>query len=99
MFIKIGDIEFKKNSNVDWVVTLYGSSSIGIRAHIQTPEAIKVGEEKLYKLREGRTEVIEILTEEGSTVKGQYKVNELNWKKEIKPNGESQLLFNIGLQR
>jgi len=99
MFIKIGDIEFHKNGNVDWVVTLYSSSSIGIRAHIQTPEAIKVEEEKLYKLREGRTQEIEILTEEGSTVKGQYKVNELNLKKEIKPNGESQLLINIGLQR
>jgi len=99
MFIKIGDIEFIKNDHVDWAVTQYGSSSIGIRAYARSPEVIKIEEEKLYKLREGRTQEIEIMTADGSTIKGRYKINELNWKKETNVKGEFQLTFNTGLQK
>ena len=99
MFIKIGNLQFVKSDYVDWVVTLYGSTSIGIRAYAQSPTAIKIEEDKLYKLREGRTQDIEILTENESTIKGRYRINELNWKKETKANGEVQLIFNIGLQK
>jgi len=99
MFIKIGDLQFIKNDHFDWVATLYGSSSIGIRAYAGSPEVIKIEEEKLYKLREGRTLEVEILTADGITIRGRYKINELNWKKESKVNGEFQLIFNIGLQK
>ena len=99
MFIKIGNLQFVKSDYVDWVVTLYGSTSIGIRAYAQSPDVIKAEEEKLYKLREGRTQEVEISTEDGSTINGRYKINELNWKKESDLNGEFRLLFNIGLQK
>jgi hypothetical protein len=44
-------------------------------------EQLKRDEEKLYKLRDGRTVEIEILTEHGNTIKGLYEINELYWKK------------------
>ena len=99
MFIKIGDVEFKKSDFVDWVVTSYSSASVGIRGYAKSPEVIKIEEEKLYKLREGRTQEIEVSAEDGSTIKGRYKINELSWKKEASANGEFRLIFNIGLQK
>jgi len=99
MFIRIGDVEFAKNDQAQYVVTTYAGGSIGMRARVQSGEDLKQSEEKLYKLREGRTQEIEILTAEGTTIKGQYKINELNWKKEKKDDGQYELVFNIGLQK
>jgi hypothetical protein len=101
MFVKIGDVEFTKSNEAWYTVTKYGGGSIGIRARVQPGNELKLDEAKLYKLREGRTEEIEILTEDGNTIKGLYKINELNWKKERtkEDTGDFQLVFNIGLQQ
>jgi hypothetical protein len=101
MFVKIGDIEFTASDEAQYTVTRYGGGSIGIRARVQPGKDLKLDEDKLYSLREGRTQEIEILTDDGITVKGQYKINELNWKKERKKvdDGGFELVFNIGLQK
>jgi hypothetical protein len=101
MLVKIGDITFAGSNDALYTVTAYGGGSIGIRARVQQGKELKLDEDKLYKLREGRTEEIEILTEDGNTIKGSYKINELNWKKERKKEntGEFELIFNIGLQK
>ncbi len=99
MFIRIGDVEFTDSIEAQYSVTRYSASSIGIRARVQSEKEVKQDEEKLYKLREGKAENIEILTGDGSTVKGSYKINELNWKKERKEDGSYELIFNIGLQK
>jgi len=99
MSIKIGDIEFAKSKEAQYVVTRYGSDTIGIRARVQSGKDLKQTEEQLYKLREGRTVEIEILNEDGNVIKGTYKINELNWKKERKDSGDYELVFNVGLQK
>jgi hypothetical protein len=101
MFVKIGDVEFSRTDEAEYTVTKYGGGSIGIRAKIQAGKDLKLDEEKLYSLREGRTQEIEILTDDGNTVKGLYKINELNWKKQKKKedDGGFELVFNIGLQK
>jgi|SRR5579862_3444001 len=99
MFVKIGDVVFEKSDEAQYTITGYGGGSIGIRGCIQSEKDLKQTEEQLYKLREGRTQEIEILTDDGTTLKGQYKINELNWKKERKNDGKYELLFNVGLQK
>jgi hypothetical protein len=99
MFIRIGDLEFTGSSIAQYTLTWYSADTIGIRARVQSGKELQQNEEKLYKLREGRTQEIEILTEDNSTIKGSYKINELNWKKERKADGEYELVFNIGLQK
>lgn len=99
MFIRIGDVEFTGSSEAQYSVTRYSASSIGIRARVQSGKEFEQDEDRLYKLREGRTQDVEILTEDGSAIKGTYKIDELNWKKERKGDGAYELLFNIGLQK
>jgi len=101
MFVKIGDVEFTASDDAQYTVTKYGSGSIGIRARVKAGKDLKLDEDKLYSLREGRSQEIEISTDDGITVKGLYKINELNWKKERKKDEEGgfELVFNIGLQK
>jgi hypothetical protein len=99
MFIRIGEVEFTGSNEGHYSVTRYSVSSIGIRARVQMGKEFKQDEDKLYKLREGSTQDVEILTGEGSPIKGPYKINELNWKKERKDDGAYELVFNIGLQK
>ena len=100
MFVKIGDIEFADSSRAQYTITKYGGGSIGIRARVQSGDNLKKDEEILYKLREGRTYEIDILSDDGVATKGSYKINELNWKKEKKTDGaEYELIFNLGLQK
>jgi len=101
MFVKIGDVEFTASDDAQYTVTKYGGGSIGIRARVQAGKDLKLNEDKLYSLREGRSQEIEISTDDGITVKGLYKINELNWKKERKKDEEGgfELVFNIGLQK
>lgn len=100
MLIKIGDVEFAKgSSSANYILTKYSASSIGIRARVQSEKDLKQNEEKLYRLREGRIQEIEILNDDGSSIRGLYKINELNWKKEKNDNGDYELVFNIGLQK
>jgi len=101
MFVKIGDVEFTASDDAQYTVTKYGGGSIGIRARVKAGKDLKLDEDKLYSLREGRSQEIEISTDDGITVKGLYKINELNWKKERKKDEEGgfELVFNIGLQK
>jgi hypothetical protein len=100
VLIKIGDVEFAKGSDTtNYTVTKYSATSIGIRARVQSETDLKQNEEKLYRLREGRTQEIEILNDDGSSTRGIYKINELNWKKQRKDDGDYELVFNIGLQK
>jgi len=66
---------------------------------VQSEEDIRSTEKELYMLREGRDEEIEILTDDGKTMTGSYRINELNWKKERRTDGSYELVFNIGLQK
>ncbi|MDA4131181.1 MAG: hypothetical protein OK457_10460 [Thaumarchaeota archaeon] len=99
MFVKIGEVVFAKSEQAQYSITGYAGGSIGIRGRVQSEKDLKETEEDLYKLREGRTQEIEILTDDGTTLKGMYKINELNWKKERKADGKYELLFNVGLQK
>lgn len=99
MFIRIGEVEFAGSNEAKYTLTQYSGNSIGIRARVQSGTDFKQDEDKLYRLREGRTQDIEIQTGDGNVIKGPYKVNELNWKKERKDDGAYELVFNIGLQK
>lgn len=99
MFVKIGDVEFTKIEGDQFVLTSYAGGSIGIRARVRAESDVKSNEGLLYKLREGRTQEIEIQTDKGDIIKGVYKINELNWKKEMNGDGKYELVFNLGLQK
>jgi len=100
MFVKIGDVQFANSDLAQYTITKYGGGSIGIRARVQSGEGLKKNEELLYHLREGRTYDVDILEDDGTSTKGSYKINELNWKKQKKSEGEDyELLFNLGLQK
>jgi ribonuclease HI len=98
--LKIGDAFLvTRGQDTQYSVHGYQGGSIGIRGRIASGENLKSAEAGLYQLREGSTQEIEIETDDGKVLKGSYKINELNWKKERKENGEYELLFNIGLQK
>lgn len=99
MFVKIGDEKFTKSEGDQFVLTSYAGGSLGIRARVRSEADVKLNEVLLYKLREGRTQEIEIETDQGETIKGVYKINELNWKKEVNRDGKYELVFNLGLQK
>jgi hypothetical protein len=99
MFVKIGDEKFTKSEGDQFVLTGYAGGSLGIRARVRSESDVKLNEVLLYKLREGRTQEIEIETDQGETIKGVYKINELNWKKEVNRDGKYELVFNLGLQK
>ena len=99
MLFKIGDIEFTKSEGDQFTLTSYAGGSIGIRARVRSEKDMKLNEAMLYKLREGRILEIEIVTDEGNAIKGLYKINELNWKREVNKEGKYELVFNLGLQR
>jgi hypothetical protein len=99
MFVKIGDVEFTKSDQAQYGITGYAGGSIGIRGRVQSEKDLKLTEEQLYRLREGQTKEIEILTDDGNTMRGIYKINELSWKKERKNDGNYELVFNVGLQK
>ena len=99
MLFKIGELEFTKSEGDQFTLTTYAGGSVGIRARVRSEKDMKLNEELLYRLREGRTQEIEIVTEEGISIKGLYKINELNWKREINTDGKYELVFNLGLQR
>lgn|SRR5487761_226606 len=99
MFIKIGSVVLTKSPGAEYTIQGYMGGSIGIRGRIQSDKDLKSTEEELYLLREGHIEEIEVLTDDGNSMTGPYKINELNWKKERKSDGNYELLFNIGLQK
>ena len=73
--------------------------SIGIRGRVKSEEDVKSTDAELYLLREGQIQEIEVLTDDGNSMTGSYRINELNWKKEKKDDGNYELVFNIGLQK
>lgn len=99
MYVKIGDLKFTKSGGDIFVLTSYAGGSLGIRATVRSEADIGLNEGLLYKLREGRNQEIEIETDQGDTIKGTYKINELNWKKEMNKGGKYELVFNLGLQK
>lgn len=99
MFIKIGAVEIAKSAQAQYTVQSFSEASIGIRGRVQSEADIKLTEQQLYLLREGRTEEVEIQTDDGKMWKGQYKINELTWRKERKNDGSYELSFNIGLEK
>lgn len=99
MFIKIGSVVLTKSPEAQYTIQGYKGGSIGIRGSIQSDKDLKSTEEGLYLLREGHVQEIEVLTDDGNSMTGLYKINELNWKKERKSNGDYELVFNIGLQK
>ena len=98
MIVRIGDIDIAKNNKIEYTLTKYAEGSIGIRGRVPQESDISSIEDELYRLREGRTQEIEI-DYGGSKITGEYKINELNWKKERKGDGSYELQFIIGLQR
>ncbi|HKW05670.1 MAG TPA: hypothetical protein VJN71_10255 [Nitrososphaerales archaeon] len=99
MFIKIGSVVLTKSPQAQYTIQSYMGGSIGIRGRIQSEKDSKATEGELYQLREGHVLEIEVLTDDGKSMTGPYKINELNWKKENKATGEYELVFNIGLQK
>jgi hypothetical protein len=99
MFIKIGNVEIPRSNEAQYTVQSYSESSIGIRGHVQSEADLKLTEQRLYLLREGRTEEVEIQTDDGRIWKGIYKVNELSWRKERRGEDKYELSFNIGLKK
>jgi hypothetical protein len=99
MFIKIGDIVLTKSSGAQYTIQGYMGGSIGIRGRVQSEKDVKLTEDSLYLLREGHVQDIEVLTDDGKSMTGSYKINELNWKKDRKADGDYELVFNIGLQK
>jgi hypothetical protein len=99
MFIRIGSVEITRIVGAQYTVQSYAGGSIGIRGRVKSGADLKTTEEKLYLLREGRMEEVEVQTDDGKVFRGSYKINELNWKKERKDTGDYELVFNIGLQK
>lgn len=99
MFIKIGSIDFTRSIQAQYTVQSFSENSIGIRGHVQSVADLKTTEEKLYLLREGRTEEVELQTDDGKVWRGLYRINELSWRKERKGDNTYELSFNIGLQK
>lgn len=99
MFIKIGSVILTKSTEAQYTIQGYMGGSIGIRGRVQSEKDVKLTEEGLYLLREGHIQEIEVLTDDGNSMTGLYKINELNWKKEKKDSGDYELVFNIGLQK
>ena len=99
MFIKIGAIEITKSFRAQYTVQSFSESSIGIRGHVQSESDIALTEQQLYSLREGRSEQVEIQTDDGKVWKGLFRINELSWRKERKSDNSYELSFNIGLRK
>jgi hypothetical protein len=99
LFIKIGTAEITRSVQAQYTVQSYSESSIGIRGHVQSESDLALTEKQLYLLREGRTEEVEIQTDDGKVWKGLYRINELTWRKERKSDNTYELLFNIGLRK
>jgi hypothetical protein len=99
MFIKIGSVDFTRSIQAQYTIHSFSERSIGIRGHVQSEADLKTTEEKLYLLREGRTEEVEIQTDDGKVWRGLYKINELTWRKERKSDNTYELSFNIGLEK
>jgi len=99
MFIKIGSVVLTKSAQAQYTIQTYMGGSIGIRGRVQSEIDVKSTDAELYHLREGSVQEIEVLADDGRSMTGSYKVNELNWKKERKADGGYELVFNIGLQK
>ena len=99
MFIKIGTVEITKSFQGQYTVQSFSETTIGIRGRIQSETDLKLTEDRLYQLREGKTEAVEIQTDDGKVWRGPYKINELSWRKERKNDNSYELAFNIGLQK
>ncbi len=99
MFIKIGTVEITRSTQAQYTVQSFSEATIGIRGHVQSEDDLKSTEEQLYLLREGKTEEVEIATDDGKIWRGLYKIRELTWRKERKNDGSYELSFNIGLQK
>jgi len=99
MFVKIGAVEFTRSTQAQYTVTPFSETSIGIRGRIQSDADLKTTDKQLYLLREGRTEEVEIQTDDGRVWRGLYRINELNWRKERRSDNAYELSFNIGLEK
>jgi hypothetical protein len=99
MFIKVGSVVLIKSTGAQYTIQEYMGGSIGIRGRVKSEQDVKLTEKGLYLLREGQIQEIEVLTDDGKSMTGSYKINELNWKKERKDNGDYELVFNLGLQK
>ena len=98
--IKIGDTLITRSTMAQYTIQQYAGGSIGIRGRVQSDEDIKSTEAELYQIREGTTREILVVTDDGSELKGSYKVNELHWGKQLRQDGVNyELVFNIGLQK
>jgi hypothetical protein len=99
MFIKIGTVEFTRSTQAQYSVKSFSETSISIRGRIQSEADLKSTEQQLYLLREGRTEEVEIQTDDGKISKAMYRIRELSWRKERRSDDTYELLFNIGLEK
>lgn len=99
MFIKIGNVEFARGAQAQYTIQSFSEASISIRGHVQSEADLKLTEQQLYLLREGKTEEVEIQSEDGKVWRGLYKIRELTWRKERKSDNNYELLFNIGLEK
>ncbi len=64
MYIKIEAVEITKSAQAQYKVQSFSESSIGIRGHVQSESDIALTEQQLYSLREGRSEEVEIQTDD-----------------------------------
>ena len=87
MSIKIGTVEIKKSLQTQYTVQSFSESSIGIRGHVQSESDIALMEKQLYTLREGRSEEVEIRTDDGKIWEGLFRINELIKLEEGKEKG------------
>jgi hypothetical protein len=99
VFIKIGAVEITRSTQAQYSVQSYSESSIAIRGHVQSETDPAMTEKKLYFLREGETEEVEIQTDDVKVWRGLFRINELSWRKERKSDNSYELLFNIGLRK
>jgi hypothetical protein len=100
LFIKIGAAEITRSTRAQYTVQTYSESSIAIRGRVQSESDLALTEQQLYLLREGRTEQVEIQTDDGKVWRGLFRVNELSWRKERRSDDNTyELSFNIGLRK
>jgi hypothetical protein len=99
MFIKIGNVEFRRSNEAQYTVQSFSEASIGIRGRIQSADDVKSTEAQMYLLREGATQQVEIQTDDGKIWTGLFRINELSWRKERKNDNSYELVFNIGLRK
>ncbi len=98
MSIRIGKVVIPKSPQARYRVEGYIGGALAIRGYVRSEEDRNLTQERLYLLKEGSIEDIEIMTDDGGVRTGLHRINELTWRTE-KKNGDYELMFNIGLQK